>query len=178
MEKQVVLLELTNPWKENLKNRHDFKLKKYKRQIAELREGQHNGVKWNAQLFCVEIGMRGAYHEMAWGRMCGAFGIYKEARKTLLDAMQTAAIQCSHFIFLCRFQQNWTPQALRDTWSTPPGVREKVSSAKEDSNETCLKDGAQGSFYEGNTSERPTMRQVFADISAGMLEEMLPNCLE
>jgi len=58
------------------------------------------------------------------------------------------------------FQQNWTPQALRDTWSTPPGVREKVSSTKEDSNETCLKDGAQGSFNEGNTSERPTTHQV------------------
>ena len=115
---------------------------------------------------------------MAWGRMCSTFGIYKETRKTLLDAMQTAAIQCSHFIFLCRFQQKWIPQELRDTWSTPPGVRGKVSSAKEDSNATCLKDGAQGSFNERNTSERSTMHQVFADISAGMLEEMLPNCLQ
>ena len=53
-----------------------------------------------------------------------------------------------------------------------------MSSAKEDSNETRLKDGTQGSFNEGNTSERPTMHQVFADISAGMLEEMLPNCYE
>ena len=57
-------------------------------------------------------------------------------------------------------------------------MREKVSSAKEDSNESCLKDGAQGSFNEGNTSERPTMHQVFADISAGILEETLPNCRE
>ena len=110
--------------------------------------------------------------------MCSAFGIYKEARKVLLRAMQTVAIQCSHFIFLCRFQQSWTPQSLRDTWSTPPGLRKKVSSAKEDSNETCLKDGAQGSFNQGNTTERPTMHQAFADISAGMLEEMLPNCHE
>ena len=50
--------------------------------------------------------------------------------------------------------------------------------AKKDSNETCLMDGAKGSFNHGNTSERPTMHQVFADISAGMLEEMLPDCLE
>ena len=128
MEKQVVvLLELTSPWEENLKKRHDFKLEKYERLITELREGQHNGVKWNAQLFCVEIGARGAYHEMAWGRMCSAFGIYKEARKTLLDAMQTAAIQCSHFIFLYRFPTKLDSSSVaRYMVNSPGSVRESV----------------------------------------------------
>ena len=89
MEKRiVVLLELTRPWEENLKERHDYKLEKYKRLITELQEGVYNGVTWIAQLLCVEIGARGAHHEMAWGRMGSAFGIYKETRKALLDAMQ------------------------------------------------------------------------------------------
>ena len=48
-----------------------------------------------------------------------AFGITKGTRKALRDAMQDAAIQCSHFIFLCRYHKKWEPQALRDTWVPP-----------------------------------------------------------
>ena len=83
--------------------------------VRDLEEGKHNGVNWNAHLLCVEIGARGVLHEMAWGRMCDTFGITKGTRKTLGNAMQDAAIQCSHFIFLCRYHKKWEPQALRDT---------------------------------------------------------------
>ena len=96
--KTVIMLELTSPWEENFDKWHKRKMRKYNQLVLDLEEGKHNGVKWNAQLLCVEIGARGALHEMAWGRMCGTFGITKGTRKALRDAMQDAAIQCSHFI--------------------------------------------------------------------------------
>ena len=117
--KTVIMLELTSPWEENFDKWHKREMRKYNQLVLDLEEGKHNGVKWNAQLLCVEIGARGALHEMAWGRMCGTFGITKGTRKALRDAMQDAAIQCSHFIFLCRYHKKWEPQALRDTWVPP-----------------------------------------------------------
>ena len=75
--KTVIMLDLTSPWEENFGKRHKQKMRKYNQLVLDLEEGKHNGVKWNAQLLCVEIGARGALHEMAWGRMCGTFGITK-----------------------------------------------------------------------------------------------------
>ena len=74
--------------------------RKYNQLVLDLEEGKHNGVKWNAQLLCVEIGARGVLHEIAWGRVCGTFGITKGTRKARRNAMQDAAIQRSHFISL------------------------------------------------------------------------------
>ena len=113
------MLELTSPWEENFDKWHKRKMRKYNQLVLDLEEGKHNGVKWNAQLLCVEIGARGALHEMAWGRMCGTFGITKGTRKALRNAMQDAAIRCSHFIFLCRHHKKREPQALLDTWVPP-----------------------------------------------------------
>ena len=79
--KTVIILELTSPWEENFGKRHKQKMRKYNQLVLDLEEGKHNGIKWNAQLLCVEIGARGALHEMAWGRMCGTFGITKGTRK-------------------------------------------------------------------------------------------------
>ena len=82
------MLELTSPWEENLGKRHKQKMEKYNQLVIDLEQGKHNGIKWNAQLLCVEIGARGALHELAWGRMCSTFGIRKKTRKALRDAMQ------------------------------------------------------------------------------------------
>ena len=117
--KTVIILELTSPWEENVDKRHKYKMAKYNQLIIDLRDGKHNDVRWKAELFCIEVGARGAYHEMAWGRMCKTLGFTRATRKALLQAMQDAAIQCSHFIFLCRFHKKWEPQALRDTWRNP-----------------------------------------------------------
>ena len=54
--KTVVMLELTSPWEENFGKRHKQKMRKYNQLVLDLEEGKHNGVKWNAQLLCVEIG--------------------------------------------------------------------------------------------------------------------------
>ena len=117
--KTIIILELTSPWEENFDKRYKHKMSKCNQLVIDLRGGKHNGVRWKAELFCIEVGARGAYHEMAWGRMCKALGFTGATRKALKHAMEDAAIQCSHFIFLCRFHKKWEPQALRDTWRNP-----------------------------------------------------------
>ena len=102
--KTVIILELTSPWEENFDKRHKQKMRKYNQLVVDLVQGKYNGIKWNAQLLCVEIGARGALHECV-GYMCSTFGMSKKIRKTLRNAMQDAAIQCSHFIFLCRYHK-------------------------------------------------------------------------
>ena len=133
--KTVIILELTSPWEENFDKRHKQKMRKYNQLVVDLVQGKYNGIKWNAQLLCVEIGARGALHEIAWGCMCSTFGMSKKIRKTLRNAMQDAAIQCSHFIFLCRYHKVWDPQALRDTWVPPH--RDRPTSSKTDSTAPC-----------------------------------------
>ena len=62
----MIMLELTSPWEENFCQRRKQKTRKYNQLVLDLEESKHNGVKWNAQLLCVEIGARGVLHEMAW----------------------------------------------------------------------------------------------------------------
>ena len=159
--KTVIMLELTSPWEENFGKWHKRKMRKYNQLVLDLEEGKHNGVKWNAQLLCVEIGARGALHEMAWGRMCGTFGITKGTRKALRDAMQDAAIQCSHFIFLCRYHKKWEPQALRDTWVPPK--KGNSTSSKMASAETC------GKSSESSEDVRSTQASSDKDSSSPLL---------
>ena len=143
--------------------------------VLDLEEGKHNGVKWTAQLLCVEIGARGALHEMAWGRMFGTFGIKKGTKKALRDAMQDAAVQCSHFIFLCRYHKEWEPQALRDTWVPPKkgnSTPSRMASAETcgESNESGSSESipdAQNSSNDGSTSPQLLLK-VFAVISEDM----------
>ena len=53
------------------------------------------GLTGTLKLLCVEVGARGVLHEMAWGRMCGTFGITKGTRKALRNAMQDATIRAA-----------------------------------------------------------------------------------
>ena len=110
-------------------------MRKYNQLVLGLEEGKHNGVKWNAQLLCVEIGAWGVLYEMAWGRMCGTFGITKGTKQELRNAMQDAAIQCSHFIFLYRYHKKWELQARRDIWVPPK--KGNSTTSKMASAETC-----------------------------------------
>ena len=41
------------------------------------------------------------------GGMCGTFSMTKGTRKVLRNAPQDVAIQCSRFIFLCRYHKQW-----------------------------------------------------------------------
>ena len=56
-------------------------MRKYNQLVLDLEEGKHNGVKWNAQLLCVEIGARGALHEMAWGRACVELSVLQKQQE-------------------------------------------------------------------------------------------------
>ena len=123
----VSILELTSLWEETVDKRYKHKMPKNNQFDIDLRDGKHNGVRWKAELFCIEVGARGECHEMGWGRMCEALGFNGATRKGLLQAMQDAAIQCSHFIFLCRCHEKWEPQALRDTWRTPGKSEQRTS---------------------------------------------------
>ena len=174
MESKTVILEQTSPWEENFGKRHKQKMRKYNQLVLDLEEGKHNGIRWTAQLLCVEIGARGALHDMAWGRVCSTFGITKGTRKALGNAMQNAAVHCNHFIFLCRYHKKWEPQALRDTWVPPK--KGNSTSSKESSTEICDKSNESGSSEslpssqsssdEGSTSL--LIKTVFAVISEDM----------
>ena len=120
-------------------------------------------------------GGTGALREMAWGRMCGTFGITKGTRKALRNAMRDAVIQCSHFIFLCRCHKQCEPQALRDTWVAP--TKGSSTSSKMASAETCGESDvggssesvpdAQNSSNDGNISPALVLK-VFSVISEDM----------
>ena len=114
--KTVIWIELTSPWEENMKSQHFAKCEKYNQLATDLRGGKHFDVKWTVLPHYVEIGARGAIHELGWGRMCTQLGITGAARRKLTHSVQDAAIYCSHYIFLCRFHRQWEPQRLIDTW--------------------------------------------------------------
>jgi len=111
---------------------------------------------------------------MAWGRICGTFGITKGTRKALRDAMQDAAIQCSHFVFPFSYHKSWEPQALRDTWV--PHKKGNSTSSKMASAETCGKRSqssedvrsTQASSDEDSSSPL-LIKTVFAVVSEDMI---------
>lgn len=114
--KTVIWIELTSPWEENLQKNNMLKTKRYNQLAIDLREGKYFGVKWTVLPLYVEVGARGALHELSWGRLCRTLGFTGKARKQLAHAMQNAAVYCSHYIFLCRFFKTWEVQPLLDTW--------------------------------------------------------------
>jgi hypothetical protein len=79
--KAVIMFELTSPWEEDFGKRHKQKMKTYNQLVPDLEEGEHNGVNWNAQLLCVEIGARGVLHEMAWGACVALLVLQKEQER-------------------------------------------------------------------------------------------------
>ena len=112
----MIIIEITSPWEENFQKSHGYKVGKYNQLKIDLEDGKYFGVKWTVELICVEVGARGAIHQEMWGRMCKKLGIFGKVRKNLRNAVQEAAIHCSHYIFLCRFHKHWEPQPLLDTW--------------------------------------------------------------
>merc|ERR1711924_324836 len=100
--------------------RHVYKINRSNQLAIDLREGKYFGVKWTVLPFYVEIGARGAVHEldckMAYDRMCRKLGFTGKARIRLEKAVQMAVVHASHFIFLCHFHKKWDPQRLLDTW--------------------------------------------------------------
>ena len=90
--------------------------------------------------------------------------------------MQDATIQCSLFIFLCRYHKKWEPQALRDTWVPPK--KGNSTSLKMASAETCGKsteneysECVQSSQASSDKDSRPPLliKTVFAVISEDMI---------
>ena len=119
--KTVIWIELTSPWEINMPKQHEHKINRSNQLAIDLREGKYFGVKWTVLPFYVEIGARGAVHDldscnMGYNRMCSKLGFTGKARKRLTKTMQMAAVHASHFIFLCRFHKKWEPQRLLDTW--------------------------------------------------------------
>ena len=64
--KNIIWIELTSPWEENLKQNYDLKYKRYNQLDIDLREGKYFGVKWTVHPHYVEIGARGGIHELGW----------------------------------------------------------------------------------------------------------------
>ena len=90
--------------------------------------------------------------------MTEACGIHPPPKR---DAMQDAAIQCSYFIFLCRYHEKWEPQALRDTWVPPK--KGKSTSSQMASAETC------GKSSESSEDVRSTQASSDKDSSSPLL---------
>ena len=75
--KTVIWIELTSPWETNMPKQHDYKINRSNQLAIDLREGKYFGVKWTVLPFYVEIGARGAVHDldscnMGYNRMCSS----------------------------------------------------------------------------------------------------------
>ena len=110
--KTVIWIELTSPW-----NKQFEKMDKYNKLAIDLREGNHQGVKWTVVPLCVAVGSRGAINEQPWNWMCRLLSFSKCSKRRLTQGIQDAAVACSYYIFLCLFLRTWEPQlqALVDT---------------------------------------------------------------
>jgi len=80
-------------------------------------------------------------------------------QESIGEARQDAAIQCSHFIFLCHYHKTWDPQALRDAWVPPQ--RDRPTSPKTHSAVSC------GENDEKVLEEQVSSSSNEGDISAG-----------
>jgi len=114
--KTVIWIELTSPWEENMSKRHFEKKNKYNQLAIDLRNPRRVGGAWTVYPFEVEVGARGAIYEQPWLYMCSKLGFTSAARQRLEWAVQDAALNCSHLIFLRRFHKKWEPQPLLNTY--------------------------------------------------------------
>nr|XP_061836945.1 uncharacterized protein LOC133619721 [Nerophis lumbriciformis] len=94
--KQVVLIELTEPWEERMEEAYERKLRKYQTLIL---ESQQNG--WKAWNLPVEVGCRGFAGRSLW-RALGLLGIEGLARKRLVANTTKRAEEASRWIWIQR----------------------------------------------------------------------------
>ena len=89
-----------------MSKRHFEKKDKYNQLAIDLRNPRRVGGAWTVYPFEVEVGARGAINEQPWSYMCSKLGFTSAARQQLKWAVQDAAQNCSHLIFLRRFHKN------------------------------------------------------------------------
>lgn len=89
--KQVVLVELTIPWEERMKEAHKYKVGKYQPLILESQQKR-----WKAWNLPVEVGCRGFPIQSLW-RTLGVLGVRGSAHKNLvgnITSQAEAAYRC------------------------------------------------------------------------------------
>lgn len=103
--KQVVLVELTIPWEERMKEAHKRKLGKYQPLILKSQQKR-----WKAWNLPVEVGCRGFPRQSLW--RTGMLGIRGSACKNLVGNITSQAEAASRWLWLRRSEW-WLNQAGR-----------------------------------------------------------------
>ena len=107
LTKQVIWIELTSPWEENMDKWNLTKRANYNHLKVEC---EQKG--WKVFPLCVEVGCRGHVSDKSFPYMCGVLGFSKRERKDLKWALERTALYCSYAIFVYRFHLEWGKKPL------------------------------------------------------------------
>ena len=107
--KQVIWIELTSPWEENMDKWNLTKRANYNGLKVEC---EQKG--WKVFPLCVEVGCRGHVSDKSFPYMCRVLGFSKRERKDLKWALERTALYCSYAIFVHRFHAEWGKKPLLD----------------------------------------------------------------
>ena len=104
--KQVVWIELTSPWEENMTKWYYGKHDKYTKLARLVRQAG-----WTPTPLCVEVGCRG-YINNKWHHMSKALGMSKSESKKLQGRAGSVAQRCSFYLYHSRKNREWIPRPL------------------------------------------------------------------
>ena len=107
--KQVIWIELTSPWEENMTTWHDTKLANYNQLKIDC---EQKG--WKVVSLAVEVGCRGHVSETSFPYMCKVLGFTRSEGKDLKWNVERTALHCSYAIFVHRYQLEWGKKPLLD----------------------------------------------------------------
>ena len=101
--RQVIMIELTVPWEENIQIANERKRTKYDELKASCEEAQ-----WKAWCMPIEVGCRGFIGKSIW-TTCKLLGIGGNIRKRLSKICENTAERTSNWIWLKRNDKEWLP---------------------------------------------------------------------
>ena len=110
VSKKIIIIELTIPFEQNIRNAHDRKVNKYSSLIMDLEEQSYD-----AKLFCIEIGSRGLISD---DNKCNIETIFtsisvgnkphKNMCKKFQANLSKRAILASYSIFYSKYDHDWS----------------------------------------------------------------------
>ena len=106
--KIVIWIELTSPWEDNMRGKHEFKMQHYNQLRIDC---ESKG--WEVHPLCVEVGCRGRTSD-PFQHMCKVLGFTRNETRDLKYEAEKTAASCSYAILLSRYQKTWQPKPLLD----------------------------------------------------------------
>ena len=103
IQKRILVMELTIPFEQNIKDAHDRKMHKYGSLMADLTTAGYK-----TELYCVEIGSRGLITSDNSTRLNYVFKFTgSKIRKSEVRSLSKTALLCSYALWNCRHEPVW-----------------------------------------------------------------------